>query len=346
MTNDSKIFFKIGGLILLALIVAFVAARAKPWSDLAIARMFGPGPSAAAYSGANKEVNEEEPTHVSGFSRVYTFMSDTIDIESEDNALIIPTITGPLTAQEYMVLDLHSGAILDFKDIDKVVPIASLTKLVTAEVSRQLMLPDKEITITDAMLAAYGSNGHFRRGETLSASELLNPLLFVSSNDASEALAQGYEPNPDASRKDFIRAMNNWAHSIGAYRTDFYDPSVLSLYTVSTARDQATILEWIYKNDPRLIAVTHERFATVRLHTWTNSTHFMNLSNYEGGKDGYIPEAGQTAASLFAANANTAASSSPARYLVVVLGSQNRDNDVLSLLKKAEGLQNKKAGGK
>ena len=57
----------------------------------------------------------------------------------------------------------------------------------------------------------------------------------------------------------------------------------------------------------------------VRLHTWTNATHFLNLSNYEGGKDGFIPEAGETAASLFTANANTAASSSPPRYLVVVI---------------------------
>ena len=199
------------------------------------------------------------------------------------------------------------------------------------------MPADKEIVITDAMLAAYGSNGHFRLGEMISASELLYPLLFVSSNDASEALAQGYESNPATSRKDFIRTMNDWVHSIGAYHTDFYDPSGLSPLTISTARDQATILEWIYKNDPSLIAITEQRSATVRLHTWTNSTHFMNLSNYEGGKDGFIPEAGETAASLFSADANTAASSSPARYLVVVLGSQNRDNDVLYLLKKVEG---------
>ena len=79
----------------------------------------------------------------------------------------------------------------------------------------------------------------------------------------------------------------------------------------------------------------------MRLHTWTNSTHFLNLSNYVGGKDGHIPEAGETAASLFSADTSTAAAlnaiNPPARYLVVVLGSANRDNDVLSLLEKAEG---------
>ena len=340
--NDAKfkIFFQTGGVIILALLAAFMIAQAKPWTEKFLSDVFSgrlKDKSSTLTKKGNKEINEEDPTHISGFSNVYTYNPNTADAESEDNAWIVPAITGSLTAHEYLVRDLHSGAILLNKDIDKVVSIASLTKLVTAEISRQIMSPNKEIGITDNMLAAYGSNGHLRLGETISASELLYPLLFVSSNDSAEALAQGYELNALKSRKDFIRAMNNWVHSIGAYHTDFFDPSGLSPLTVSTARDQATILEWIYKNDPALIAVTEQRSATVRLHTWTNSTHFLNLSNYEGGKDGFIPEAGETAASLFSAGANTAASSSPARYLVVVLGSANRDNDVLYLLKKVEG---------
>ena len=338
MTSNFKIFFQIGAIVLLALLTAFLVAQAKPWTEKILSGTFGRHPqNSVSTSTNNREINEEDPTFLSGFSRVYTYTNGATDVESEDDALIVPAITGPLTAQEYIVLDLHSGAILENKNIDKVAPIASLTKLVTAEVSRKIMPPDKEIIITDAMLAAYGSNGHLRLGEIISASELLYPLLLVSSNDSAEALAEGYESNPAKSRKDFIRAMNDWVHSIGAYRTDFYDPSGLSPYTISTARDQATILQWIYKNDPSLIAITEQRSATVRLHTWTNATHFLNLSNYEGGKDGFIPEAGETAASLFSANANTAASSSPPRYLVVVLGSQNRDNDVMTLLKKVEG---------
>jgi len=337
MTDKFKIFFQVGASVFLALLAAFLAAQAKPLTEKILSVAFGRSNQSTASSSSTVEINEEDPTHISGLARVSTYTNEALDVESADDSSIIPVITGPLTAKEYLVLDLHSGAILQNKDIDNVVPIASLTKLVTAEVSRRLMPPDREIDITDAMLAAYGSNGHLRLGETISASELLYPMLLVSSNDSAEALAQGYESNPATSRKDFIRAMNDWVHSIGAYRTDFYDPSGLSPYTVSSARDQATILQWIYKNDPALISITDQRFATVRLHTWTNSTHFLNLSDYEGGKDGYIPEAGETAASLFSANANISASSSPARYLVVVLGSQNRDNDVLSLLKKVEG---------
>jgi D-alanyl-D-alanine carboxypeptidase len=340
MDQNLKIFFKLGGVLFLGLFIAFVAARITPGVKYELGRIKWPHGFTPAVQTAKAdvgEVDEEDPTRISGFSSISTFVADGTDVEADDSAWIIPAITGPMTAQEYMAVDLRSGAILEDKDIDRVVPIASLTKLVTAEVARRLMPADKEITITDAILAAYGANGHLRTGETISASELLYPLFLVSSNDAAEALAQGYEASPQTSRKDFIRAMNDWVRSIGAYHTDFYDPSGLSPYTVSTARDQVTIMEWILKNDPALIAITQQRSATVRLHTWTNSTHFLNLSNYLGGKDGYIPEAGQTANFLFSADANTAASSSPARYAIVVLGSQNRDSDVMTILKKVEG---------
>jgi len=320
MNNGVKIFIRTGALIFLSLFAGFVLAEAKRY-------LIHPATVTPAVKDA--EVNEEDPSFLSGFSRTLNYSSNGSDVETDGDAFVVPSITGPITAAEYEALDLRSGAILESKDIDRVAPIASLTKLVTAEVSRRLMASTTRIVITGAILAAYGSNGHLRLGETISAGELLYPLLLVSSNDAAEALAQGY------GRKDFIRAMNDWVRSIGAYHTDFYDPSGLSHYTISTARDQTMILEWIYKNDPALIDILRSRSATVRLHTWTNSTHFLNLSDYAGGKDGFIPEAGETAASLF--YADTANASSSPRYLIVVLGSQDRDNDVLSLLRKAEG---------
>ncbi len=213
MTSKFKIFFQIGGIVFLALFASLIAAHAKHWTDeiMVAEGLIHESQSVVSTSTTDKEVNDEDPTYVSGLSRVYTFTPGGTDLESEDNAWVIPAITGPLTAKEYIVIDLHSGAILLDKDIDKVAPIASLTKLVTAEVSRRLMPSDKKIAITPAMLAVYGVNGHFRHGETISAGDLLYPLLFVSSNSASEALAQGYESNAVTSRKDFIRAMNNWS---------------------------------------------------------------------------------------------------------------------------------------
>ena len=201
MTGNFKLFSQIGAVLFLALLVSFVAARAKPFIADRLVQLFSHSAVASTTAGTAKasdsEVDEEDPAmHVSGLSRVYSYGAP--DVESDDSPWIVPAITGPITAGEYLVYDLHSGAILENKDIDRVVPMASLTKLVTAEVSRQVMASSTEIDITDAILAAYGSNGHLREGETISAGELLYPLLLVSSNDAAEALYQAMRMAPAA----------------------------------------------------------------------------------------------------------------------------------------------------
>ena len=172
------------------------------------------------------------------------------------------------------------------------------------------------------ILVTYGNTAQFRVGETFTAADLLYPLLMVSSNDAAEAYAQSY------GRKKFIAAMNDFTQSIGAYRTSFSDPSGLSPRNVSTASDLATILGWLQKNDPEVIAVTQLKSKTLGSHTFVNPTHFLSWSNYAGGKNGFIPEANRTGASLFTMG------KSKDLYAVVVLGSASRDSDEAQLLRK------------
>jgi D-alanyl-D-alanine endopeptidase (penicillin-binding protein 7) len=200
--------------------------------------------------------------------------------------------------------------------------IASLTKLATAVVARKLIGADERVTITRDIMATYGNTAYFQVGETFKASDLLYPLLMVSSNDAAEALAQDY------GRVQFIRAMNDWAQSIGAYRTYFADPSGLSAKNVSTAGDIALMLEWIRTHDTTIIETTVLKSKTIRSHTWLNPTHFLSWSYYVGGKNGYTDEANRTGASLFAMGKNKNI------YAIVVLGSSNRDADVVKLLGK------------
>ena len=154
--------------------------------------------------------------------------------------------------------------------------------------------------------------------------ELLYPLLMVSSNDASEALARTY------GRRDFIKAMNDWVQSIGAYQTYFADPSGLSPSNVSTAKDMAIIASAIYRDHPEIFQISAEKTQTVRVHTWTNPTHFLNLSSYAGGKNGYTTEAGRTSVSIF--SISTPGSDRKTPYAVIVLNSRDRDRDVLELL--------------
>ena len=177
------------------------------------------------------------------------------------------------------------------------------------------------MTITKKVLATYGNTADFQEGETFTVHDLLYPLLLVSSNDAAEALAQTY------GRQAFIKTMNDFTQSIGAYRTYFADPAGLSPQSVSTAHDVAIILDWIYKNQPGLLDITLEKSKTIRSHTWVNPTHFLSWSYYLGGKNGYLPEADKTGALLFRFSSTTPV------YAVVVLGSQSRDSDVVSLVR-------------
>lgn len=232
------------------------------------------------------------------------------------------TAVKKVKATAYYVKDLTTGEVVLQKDALRLLPIASLTKLVTAEVARQRMDPSDRITLTPSVIATYGNTADFHAGETFTAGDLLYPLLMVSSNDAAEAYAQKY------GRAAFIRAMNDFAQSIGAYRTYFADPSGLSPENVSSAADVALILDWVRRNDPDVIAITDLKTKTLRSHVWFNPTHFLNWSYYIGGKNGYTDEADRTTASLFRLGAKGDI------YAVVILGSENRDADIVSLISK------------
>lgn len=262
-------------------------------------------------------------TSISGLVR-YIRYSALEEEDALDTTNVNSNIQRKISAVAYIVRNLNRDETAYGLNSDRLLPIASLTKLVTAEVTKRMMTSNERITISREIMSTYGNTADFKEGEIFRADELLYPLLMVSSNDAAEALAQDY------GRKKFIRAMNDFTQSIGAYRTYFDDPSGLSEKNVSTASDLAIILDWIHKNDPKLLEITAMKTDTIRGHTWINPTHFLSLSNYLGGKNGYTPEANRTASSLFTLGKNNDL------YAVVVLGSDARDSDVRNLLDKVQ----------
>jgi len=231
---------------------------------------------------------------------------------------------GGVTATTYLLKDLTTGVTVDAHDEDRLVPIASLTKLVTAEVARELIPSGTEIELSPAAIATYGDSGGLRSGESLSAGELMYPLLMVSSNDAAEALARSY------GRPAFLKAMNGFVQRIGAYRTYFADASGLSPQNESTADDVALILSWLRQHDPDVLDITLTKAKTIRMHTWINPTHFLSWSYYLGGKNGYTDEADRTGAALFTLGTKGEV------YAIVILGSQDRDADMVRLISKVK----------
>jgi D-alanyl-D-alanine carboxypeptidase len=263
-------------------------------------------------------------TIISGLKKIirYTAIEEEDLINAATQALPLGS-DSRITARGYIVKNLTAGGfVLTEHNPDIAMPIASLTKLTTAIVARKFIDPNKKVTLTKEIIATYGNTAQFRIGESFLAKDLYYPLLMVSSNDAAEAFAQNY------GRKDFIEKMNDFAQSIGAYHTYFADPSGLSPDNVSTVNDLAIILNWIQNNDPEILNITKLQSKTVKTHTWVNPTHFLNWSNYAGGKNGYTPEANRTGAALFTMGPRKNV------YAIIVLGSSSRDTDVVKLLAK------------
>ncbi|HEY4478281.1 MAG TPA: hypothetical protein VI775_00360 [Candidatus Paceibacterota bacterium] len=270
------------------------------------------------------EEGEIDPTFVSNFSRIFIYSSRKNNIDNNPDNSFIPNFPNPISSDAYIVYDMNDSETIIEKSVDKLLPIASITKLATAVIANRLIDANDRIEITQKVLNTEGDTGNLRLGEKLYKEELLYPLLMVSSNDSAEALAQYYD------RDAFIKKMNDWASSIGAYRTYFYDPSGLSPKNVSSASDIALMAEWIKNNESEIFDITLTKVKNIRTHTWTNPTHFLNLTAYKGGKNGYIPEAGLTSISLFYIG-------SPKKlYAVVLLGSKDRNEDTLSVLNKAK----------
>lgn len=323
MKNFFYILF--GGLSAVGFGIALTYGGTLAWQVMA--PNFGFNPDRFSLPRAVSVVTQQASasTFVNGFKKTVRFSA--YDEEDRINSIAqsLPLAPdGKVTAGSYIVKNLNLGDTLIEHNTDKSVPIASLTKLVTAVVARRLIEPNEKIEITESIISIYGNTAGLKKGETFLAEDLLYPLLMVSSNDTAEAFAQSY------GRKKFIKAMNDFTQEIGAYRTYFADPSGLSAENVSSVSDIVLIIDWIRKNDPKIIEITSLKSKTIRSHTWTNPTHFLSQSSYIGGKNGYIPEAERTSVSLFEWGANKNL------YAVVLLGSLSRDEDVMALLSKVK----------
>ncbi len=232
-----------------------------------------------------------------------------------------------VSAAAYVAADLQTGQIIIEKNRDSVLPIASITKIITAATADDLISRDSLITLTPQVLSTEGNSGNLKINEKMKSADLMYPLLLVSSNDAAEGFAEFY------GRQKFIDSMNRAVKLIGARSTFFKDPSGLSYENVSTADDLLKIVQWLYTSKRNIIDTTRIKTKSVTGHVWVNPTHFLNMSSYIGGKNGYTDEAERTAISIFSLRNNGAAARP---IVIIILHSMNRDNDMLAVLKYLE----------
>lgn len=203
-----------------------------------------------------------------------------------------------ITAGSYLAINLSDNSIFLEKDINKPYPIASVTKLMNAVVAFENIDAKQKITLTEEMLKPLGYSPSLFKGLNVSAENLLKASLIQSTNDAAQALTYFLE------NKKFLDLMNKKAKELGMANTSFYDAHGLNPSNKSTASDLVKLLTYIYKNHPEILTITKDNNfrlpdITGKLLKFANLNNFYNLSEFIGGKSGYLPEAKETFASIF-----------------------------------------------
>lgn len=237
-----------------------------------------------------------------------------------------------VNARAALVMDAQTGEVLYSKNSNMSVPIASITKLMTAVVTADARLNmSEEITLQSIDFAGAGgknSSSTLRVGDTMNRAEALLFALMKSENPAAAALARTYP----GGRPAFIAAMNAKAKQLGMSSTRFAESTGLDPHNISSARDLGILVS--AASQYGLI----RQFSTTPAYDFNLGYRMLKSNNTNalvrnGGwninlsKTGYINEAGRCVVM------HTTVNSRPA--VVVLLGassSQARTNDATNLL--------------
>lgn len=207
-------------------------------------------------------------------------------------------IESEIGAHAYVVMDRATGELLTIKQENRVWPIASLTKLVTASVVlEQGISTNQKIAMRNTDNVG-GARLWVNDGDTFSIDDLFYATLVASANNAANALsrASGF------SKEVFVQKMNDYAQSLNLTHTKFVDPSGIDANNQSTPFEMAQIAKNVLqKEEIKRYTTTYKRFIRVANQGVTkkmvNTNWMLYKPQYDdvfvtGGKTGYLDESG------------------------------------------------------
>ncbi|MDO9449589.1 MAG: D-alanyl-D-alanine endopeptidase [Rugosibacter sp.] len=201
-----------------------------------------------------------------------------------------------LQSSAVLVQDQITGAVLYEKNANAVLPIASITKLMTAMVALDAQ-PDLQETLTisvEDVDTLKGTHSRLGVGTRLSREEMLRLALMSSENRAASALSRYYP----GGQKAFLAAMNAKAAELELADTQFFDPTGLTPANVSSPRDLARMVDAAHRY-PLIreftTTVGEEVNVAGRSQQFSNTNALVHNSTWNIGlsKTGYINEAGR-----------------------------------------------------
>ena len=201
-----------------------------------------------------------------------------------------------LNSSVALVVDQDTHEVLFSKNSQAVLPIASLTKLMTAIVVTEAGLPLGEmVTITqDDIDTEKGSRSRLKVGTQLTREEMLHLALMSSENRAANALGRTYPGGLEA----FVASMNRKARELGMQDTKYVEPTGLSSRNQSSAQDLAVLVNAAYQHSiirELSTSSAYEVDVGARQLQFRNTNGLVNKSTWDIGlqKTGYIAEAGR-----------------------------------------------------
>lgn len=236
-----------------------------------------------------------------------------------------------LSTGSALVMDAVTGEVIYEKNANAILPIASITKLMTSLValeSKPAMGETIEVTTEDVDVYRH-SRSRLKVGDQLTREEMMQLALMSSENRAANSLARTHP----SGYKSFIKAMNDRAASLGMTQTRFVDSTGLSEHNQSSALDLAKLVQAANKHRAiREWTTTLDREMDVsgRRVMYRNSNPLVRSGSWEIllQKTGYIREAGRCVVMEF--------TSSGKKFVMVLLDSltpQSRIQDANKLLK-------------
>lgn len=232
-----------------------------------------------------------------------------------------------ITAKSALLYDLTENKILYAKKIHDKLPMASLTKIMTAIVAMENRKYDDKYVVNKQSLVGENSMG-LSEHEMLSFDDLLYGLVLPSGNDAAEVLAQN-----SLGRREFITAMNNKVQALALLNTHFTNPSGLegdgdqhtTVYDLLVMTRYALVHFPLFDEVAQTFEYAIPQTATHKDYYLQNETNLLtSYPGVKGVKDGYTPEAGLCLVTYLDYDGH--------KIIGVILGSDNRRGEMIELL--------------
>ncbi len=221
-----------------------------------------------------------------------------------------------ILADAAYVWDVLNQKVLYSKSPDEQLPLASITKLMTALVAYEIISGEENVQISLKAIKQDGESG-FSDGEAFTVENLIDLTLISSSNDGAFAIAAEAGKLLDSNNPEgaFVKAMNIRARELGLTNTFFRNPTGLDI-SVSEAgaygstRDVAFLMEYILINHPVILERTTEAQGVIYnntggYHDAENTNPIVSkISGIIGSKTGYTALAGGNLTVAFDASLN------------------------------------------